>query len=177
MRHGDTVTVSYTPPASNPVRDLAGNTADGLTDKAVENQIPAPATISSVALSSDPGTDDTYAIGDTIEATVTFDRPVKVDSAADAPSLELDVGGTARQAAYSSGSGDAELEFSYTVVAGDEDADGVSIGENKLEDDDEAIGHSVEVEGSKFCACRRRPRRRRRRRRPQGGRGGADGRG
>ena len=152
MRHGDTVTVSYTPPASNPVRDLAGNTIPSLTDEEVENQIPEPAAISSVALSSDPGTDATYGVGDTIDATVTFDRPVKVDEVAGTPSLELDVGGTARQAAYSSGSGDAELVFSYTVVAGDEDADGVSVGENKLEADDEAIGHSVEVEGVEIIA-------------------------
>ena len=147
IRYGDTVTVSYTPPASNPVRDLAGNTAGVLTDEAVENQTLQPAAISSVALSSDPGTDATYGAGEEIVATVTFDRPVKVDGDDDAPSLELDVGGTARQAAYSSGSGDAELLFSYTVVAGDEDADGVSIGENKLEDEDEAIFHSVEVDG------------------------------
>ena len=98
-----------------------------------------------MALSSEPGTDNTYAIGDTIDATVTFDRPVTVEG--DAPSLELDVGGTAREAAYSSGSGNAALVFSYTVVAGDEDPDGVSIGENKLEYDDEVLGHSVEVEG------------------------------
>ena len=79
IRYGDTVTVSYTPPASNPVRDLAGNTAGVLTDEAVENQTLQPAAISSVALSSDPGTDATYGVGESIVATVTFDRPVKVD--------------------------------------------------------------------------------------------------
>ena len=57
----------------------------------------APPAITSVALSSDPGDDATYAIGDTVEATVTFDAAVTVSGA---PQLTLDVGGTDKTAAY-----------------------------------------------------------------------------
>ena len=100
-----------------------------------------------MALSSEPGTDNTYGVGDRIKVTVTFDRNVQLNLARLKPHLELDVGGTARQVEFSGG-GDAELDFEYTVVAGDADANGVSIGENKLEDDAGAIGHFVLVEGA-----------------------------
>ena len=39
---GQTVTVSYTVPAGNPIRDRAGNAAAGLTDRAVTNTTPRP---------------------------------------------------------------------------------------------------------------------------------------
>ncbi len=38
--HGDTVTVSYTVPTSNPLQDRAGNTAAALSDEAATNQTP-----------------------------------------------------------------------------------------------------------------------------------------
>ncbi len=38
--HGDTVTVSYTVPSSNPVQDRAGNTAAALSDEAATNHTP-----------------------------------------------------------------------------------------------------------------------------------------
>ena len=47
-------------------------------------------TVSTVAVTSDPGTDDTYALGDTIEVGLTFDEAVTV---AGAPYLLIDVGG------------------------------------------------------------------------------------
>ena len=39
---GDTVTVSYTKPGTNPLRDAAGNESVGLTNAAVTNNTPAP---------------------------------------------------------------------------------------------------------------------------------------
>ena len=84
-------------------------------------------TITSIALTSDPnndnrdGDDDTYAIGDTIEATVTFSEAVTVDELGGTPQLALDVGGETRQADYGSGSGSTALVFSYSVAEGDED--------------------------------------------------------
>ena len=97
-------------------------------------------TISLIELTSDPnddgrpGDDGTYAIGDTVEATVTFTRAVTVDdmSGNNKPQLELDVGGSPKQAEYTSGSGSTELVFSYTVAENDEDNDGIAIGSNKL---------------------------------------------
>ena len=84
------------------------------------------ATISLVSLTSDSGTDDTYAIGDTVAATVTFSESVTVDTTNGTPQLELDIGGEARQADYASGSGSTALVFTYTVAVEDERAVGVA---------------------------------------------------
>ena len=73
-------------------------------------------TIDSVAFTSDPGDDDTYAIGDTVQVTVTFDHEVTVTGGT--PQFVLDVGGGPRTAGYESGSGSTDLVFSYTVVPG-----------------------------------------------------------
>ena len=54
-------------------------------------------TVSSVAITSDAGDDDTYGVGDAIQVTVTFSKSVTVtagDSATSTPQLELDVGST-----------------------------------------------------------------------------------
>ena len=68
--------------------------------------------------------DDTYAIGNVIEATVTFSAAVTVSGT---PELELDVGGAGRTATYAGGTGSTALTFAYAVVEGDADADGVAI--------------------------------------------------
>ena len=83
---GDAVTLSYVVPRRNPLRDLAGNAAAALSGRAV---VTAPA-IERVEITSVAGTDDRYAIGDVIEATVTFSAAVTVSGA---PYLELDFGG------------------------------------------------------------------------------------
>ena len=85
-------------------------------------------TVSSVAITSDPGDDDTYGLGDSIEVTVTFSEDVTVTGT---PQLELDFDGTAKTADYSSASG-AAVVFSYTVALDESDADGIAIGADKL---------------------------------------------
>ncbi len=78
-----------------------------------------------VAITSDPGNDDTYAIGDVIEATLTFDQPIHVSGS---PTMALTVGTNARTAAYDrTAGGGMGAVFRYTVVEGDGDADGVSV--------------------------------------------------
>ena len=85
-------------------------------------------TVTSVAISSDPGSDGAYEVGDVIEVTVTFNENVSVTGT---PGVELDIGGEARTAEYSSHDGSA-VTFSYTVAVGDNDEDGISIGADKL---------------------------------------------
>ena len=80
-------------------------------------------TLSGIEITSDPGTDRTYAIGDAIGVTVTFSETVVVTGA---PQLTLELGGGDRTADYQSVTG-AEVVFAYEVDEGDEDADGVSI--------------------------------------------------
>ena len=85
-------------------------------------------TVSYVAITSDPGDDDSYGLGDAIQVTVTFSEDVTV---AGAPQLELDFDGTAKTADYSSTDG-AAVVFSYTVAQDESDADGIAIGADKL---------------------------------------------
>ena len=94
-----------------------------------------PPTVSSIAITSDPGDDDTYASGDTIEVLVTFSEDVKVFSSEGPPiripHLELDIGGKAATADYQSHQG-AYVVFEYTVQVGDTDQNGIAIGASKL---------------------------------------------
>ena len=126
------------------IRDGAGNDAV-LTHGAVaedSNYIVdgVPATVRSVAITSDPGSDKTYGVGDMIEVTVTFSESVRVPrwigsgGVVRMPLLELNLGGVAKIARTherSTITGTA-LVFTYTVQDGDNDADGISIGANKL---------------------------------------------
>ena len=125
VAHGEAVTVSYSP-GTNPIQDAVGNDAGGLSNDPVRNDTPdttAPA-VSSLAVSSNPGSDQTYAAGEEIEVTVTFDETVEVTGT---PQLSLELGGGSRTATYEGGSGTAALVFAYEVADGDEDTGGVRI--------------------------------------------------
>ena len=90
-----------------------------------------PPEVSSVALTSAPGSDNTYAIGDAVEATVTFDAAVDI-TGTPPPQLELDFDGTAKAAACATGTSTTTMVCSYTVVAGDTAPNGVRIAANTL---------------------------------------------
>ena len=107
---------------------------DGPTRLFAQTDTTAPS-VSSVAVTSDTGDDEVYldddglyGIDDKIEVTVTFSEDVTVIGS---PQLELDIGGSARSAAYKSTTG-SKVVFSYTVAVGDTDTDGISIGVDKL---------------------------------------------
>ena len=85
-------------------------------------------TINKLEITSDPGSDVTYALGDVIEVTVTFSENVVV---AGTPQLTLTVGDEDRTADYDSVT-DAETLFLYKVVTGDVDTNGVSIAVDSL---------------------------------------------
>ena len=124
--HGETgITVSYTP-GTNPIRDAAGNEAEGLSRVPVTNETPdtTPPEVGSLAIGSNPGSDRTYAAEDDIEVTVTFSETVEVEGT---PQLRLRVGTRTRTAGYLRGTDTAALVFGYEVADGDEDSDGVSI--------------------------------------------------
>ena len=114
-----TVTDSATPPA----------TASATFDVTITPET-AP-TITAIELTS-VAVDNVYALGDEIEATVTFSEAVIVTG--QPPQLELTVGTQTRQAVYDdSGSTTTTLVFRYTVADNDIDTDGVSIiGPNAL---------------------------------------------
>ena len=100
--------------------------ATAVTNAVVSTTAP---TVTAVALTSDPGSDNTYAIGDAVEATVTFDAAVDITGA---PQLELDFAGTAKAAACTAATNTTTMGCRYTVAVGDVAAGGVAIAANKL---------------------------------------------
>ena len=84
-------------------------------------------TVSSIAITSNPLRQVTYAANEVIRVTVTFSEAVK---AAGMPQLAIEVGTGQRAAVYESGTGTAALVFAYEVGEQDSDTDGVSIGAN-----------------------------------------------
>ena len=129
--HGEAgIQVSYTP-GMKPLRDVPGNEAQSLSREAVTNDTPdtTPPQVSSVAISSNPGSDQTYAAGDEIEVTVIFSETVEVEGT---PQLRLELGGGTRTATYEGGTGTAVLVFGYEVAEGESDTDGVGVEEDSL---------------------------------------------
>ncbi|WP_426359444.1 Ig-like domain-containing protein [Pseudocolwellia sp. HL-MZ19] len=78
-------------------------------------------TVTSVSVPAD----DTYAIGDLLSFTVNFDEAVNVDITAGTPRLAITIGENTRYIDYVSGDGSTALVFTYTLVAGDIDNDGL----------------------------------------------------
>ena len=77
-----------------------------------------------------PGDEDhIYGTGDTIEVNVWFDGRVDVTGT---PQVMINVGGTQRAAAFDEHDHTVAI-FTYTVVTGDEDTDGISIDANSVQ--------------------------------------------
>ncbi len=83
-----------------------------------------------VRMTSNPGPDRVYGIGDTVEVTVTFDELVVSSDA----TLTLTVGAESetREMSLASTGQRQTLIFRYAVAAGDEDANGVSVAADAL---------------------------------------------
>ncbi|PQA83473.1 hypothetical protein C5F52_08475 [Limnohabitans sp. TS-CS-82] len=84
----------------------------------------------SVAITGTTGIQNNFLnAGDTITATVNFSELVNVTGT---PQLTLNIGGTLVKANYVSGSGTGALTFSYTILDGQTDANGISVNANSL---------------------------------------------
>ncbi len=100
---------------------------------------PVPAIVAGgVRVTSTPmamdGADTYYGRGETIKITVTFDNAVTVDTSGGTPRIAFHLDGfLLRWAEYSSGSGGQALVFTYAVLSGDRDEDGIWLEENLLE--------------------------------------------
>ena len=97
-----------------------------------------PPTVVSVAVTSTPAVGDTYGLGETIEFTATFSEAVTVTGD---PQFEFSLTDTNTPAAYNAAASTATtVVFHYTVQAGDEDTNGIWIGNEartfKLDSDD-----------------------------------------
>ena len=135
VEHGQTgIRVSYRVPTGageSPLRDTVGNAAARLSNLPVTNETldTTPPTVSKLEITSDPGTDRTYAAEDDIQVTVTFSETVEVTGT---PRLQIELGGGSRTAAYEGGSGTAALVFAYEVAEGESDTDGVGVEADSL---------------------------------------------
>lgn len=110
--------------AGTGIQDGAGNTASGYTSGDLYNIDRVAPEIGPVTVPAAA----TYRGGEQLEFTVNFDEAVFVDTTGGTPSiaLTLDTGGTV-QAYYVGGSNTSALTFSYTIVAGNADANGISV--------------------------------------------------
>ena len=98
---------------------------------------PTTPTVSSVAVTSNPGTDGVYDTLDVITVTVTFSEAVAVTGD---PMISLQIGSRKREADYAgAGAGTGELLFNYTVHPRDQDDDGIAVVEDGLEANGGAI--------------------------------------
>ena len=117
-------------PGENPIEDTVGNAADGLNNQPVTNNTgdATGPTVQTVRITSNAGSDQTYAVDDLIEVTVTFSETVVVTGT---PRLTLNLGGRSRTANYQDVTG-AAVRFEYQVVSGDTAPYGVSLEANRL---------------------------------------------
>ena len=88
-----------------------------------------PPVVTGVTLTSMPGSDDTYAIEDSVTATVTFDKAVDVTAG---PQITLLVGTADKAADCAAATNTTTMECSYEVAANDTAPDGVGIKANTL---------------------------------------------
>ena len=125
------------------IRDGAGNDIKLNHDGAsagLDSKVDAVApTVSAVAITSDPGADDTYATGDMVEVSVTFSEEVWVPDTSRSdlsgtrhPELDLRIGSDTRSAKSGLQELGRVVKFTYTIQPGDTDTDGVSINANAL---------------------------------------------
>ena len=107
----------------------------------------APPTVTEVAVTSTPraGT-DTYGAGEKILFTITFSAPVAVTGE---PHFTFSLGNSGstvdKDAAYESGSGTTALVFAYTVLATDQDDNGIFIEADGIELDS---GEHIRIPGT-----------------------------
>ena len=110
---------------------------DSVADYTMTINVDSVPDVTNVEVTSTPrAATDTYGLGEVIQVTVTFDEAVMVDTSGGTPFFRLRISDGSnindRDAAYLSGSGTTALVFGYTVVAADDDDDGISIDMNAL---------------------------------------------
>ncbi|SIS59010.1 hypothetical protein SAMN05421686_102413 [Thalassolituus maritimus] len=105
--------------------DASGNTLNLTLNNVADTSAVLVDAIAPEVQSVSAPTAGTYVADDTLNFTMTVSEAVNVS--AGTPALTLDIGGVTREAALTAGSGTASLTFSYTLVIGDLDTDGISV--------------------------------------------------
>jgi hypothetical protein len=115
--------------------DAAGNASEQTVTLAINDLVDETApTVSSIAISGESGAQSgRLNAGDVVSVTVTMDEATVVDTTGGTPRVALNVGGSTVYADYVSGNGTASLLFQYTILAGQTDANGISLDANALQ--------------------------------------------
>lgn len=103
--------------------DAAGNTSAASAGQTIATDTTAPA-VASVSVPAN----GTYYAGDALDFTVNLYEAVTVDTTGGTPRIAMVIGATTRYASYVAGSGTSALTFRYTVVNGDTDSNGITVG-------------------------------------------------
>ena len=112
--------------------DAAGNAGNVGSSASIAIDTAAPS-LTTMNISGASGIlSNTLNAGDVVEVTATFNEAVVVNATGNKPQVQLNIGGTLVYAAYASGSGTTDLLFNYTILAGQNDADGISYSANAL---------------------------------------------
>ncbi len=124
LTHGDTLLLNIDGYTN---LTLAAGSEMSSTSSPVNNGLGSIITddIGPIVTSVSAPTNGTYAIGDDLTFTVNFDEAIVVNTAGGTPRLTITIGATTRYVDYVSGSGTNALTFTYTLIAGDIDADGL----------------------------------------------------
>ena len=119
---------------SRTVQPTASGTASLVVEDNDDMTLPAQSapTVTSASVASAPGSGGGFDGGERIEARVSFDGPVVVDSAGGTPRLGMTLDGKRREAAYAGGSGTATLVFALVVAEADAGAPSARIIANGL---------------------------------------------
>ncbi|MFL5340441.1 MAG: beta strand repeat-containing protein, partial [Gemmataceae bacterium] len=108
------------------IKDAAGNAAASLSFTAPNTTGVLVDGIAPTITSVTPPPNGSYGIGASLNFTVNYSENV-TEAGGTAPWIVLTIGSTSRNANYVSGSGTSALLFSYTVVSGDNDTDGITV--------------------------------------------------
>ena len=112
------------------IKDVVGNSST-LTHSAISqdaNRLVDTTAPNIVSLSFTSNA-KTYVSGDDINISVVFNENVIITNT---PSIDIKIGNNTKQASYVSGSGASTLVFTYTVVSGDVDINGIEVLTNTL---------------------------------------------
>ena len=127
----ETITASYRrPPGERGLWNVDGKQLRNALDLPIENRTGRAPAATGVAVTSDAGSDATYALGEKVRVTVTFSEAVDVDTAGGTPHLTIDLDPAdwgAKAAAYESGSGTKALVFAHEVVEPNVSTGGVAV--------------------------------------------------
>ena len=119
----------FTVTASVPgLRDGSLDVTLTVTDELEPSDPGAPPIVRHVGITSYPENDQTYRLGDSISVRLRFSQSVAVTGT---PQIELNVGGEARTANYSSTDG-VDVTFTYVVAGGDRDSNGIGVIDDSL---------------------------------------------